>query len=439
MIRALLRFVWKAFKWPFLLTLPATFLPLLVTIISGISLAFWFEQQVTANTDRFLYDVKDSMSDWGVGGDAPSFRQFQDTHNDFHTMRINSNDFLSKLDFMLPQQYYDEEGIPREDLPIDKYPDIENLVRDISPTSRCSKPEAPREQWVFLTYSGFRFFPWDSDFIYAINYAQGDRKLNQTGLYFAQCSGTASFLCGVWNTRSPALVHFLVEEEEILDTEETGFTYRGNAEDLRSVTVRLIEFPLKDAYTGLPWTTFPSFQNQMLSIMTGDRLYEQFEPYDPQNQAFERFGEYMNKNYWDNKNHILYHVSEAENWMDDTIISPMLKYLDAEEAWQMVFGTVLIGSSSLVALTVLIPLRVVKGLVGIFLGKPLRGDEIMGDMDFTKDGEPANILADLFGGFMDDVLKGAESFSSKSVKNNVFGTTPTSGAQSSDAGILTGK
>ena len=424
MIKAFLRLVWRVIKWPFLLTLPVTLLPLLTSIAGGVILSFWNDALVDANTDKWLYEIKDAMGDWGVGGGVPSFRQFQDTHNDFHTMRINSNDMLQKLDFMLPEQYSDDDGVPTEDLPIDKYADIENLVRDISPTARCGKPEKPREQWVYLTYHGFRFFPWDEDFIYAINYAQGDRKLNQTGLYFAQCTGTASFLCGVWNTRTPALVHFLVEDEPLDsgELEEAGLSYAGEIENLRPVTVRIIEFPLKEAYTGLPWTTFPSNRNQMLSIMTGDKLYEQFDPYHPMEQMMLRFSEHMDKEYWDNKNHLFYYINEVDGWMQDHVTKP----LNIEDALQALHTLVFILTANTVGAFVVTPWKVVKMVIGAFLGKPLRGDEIMGDMEYSE--EPANIMEDIFGGFMGNMMANIEKMSSKSVRDSVSATGAATGA-----------
>ncbi|KAI5367896.1 hypothetical protein Slin15195_G030300 [Septoria linicola] len=422
MLRNLIRLLWRIVKWPFLLTLPVTLLPLLIAMLDGIVYAFWNNAYVGENIDKFLYEAKDNLGDWGVGKGVPSFRQFQDTHNDFHTMRINSNDFLEKLGFILPEQYSEESGIPTEDLPIDKYADIENIVRDISTEARCGKPEKPREQWVFLTYHGFRFFHWDEDFIYAINYAQGDRKLNQTGLYFAQCTGTAGFLCGVWGTRSPALVHFLVEDEPLDEDAlaEAGLSYAPDHSNLRPVTARIIEFPLKEAYTGLPWTTFPTFQNQMLSMMTGDRLYEQFEPYHPMQQMMVRFGEHMNKHYWDNKSHFLFYVSELDNWMQDHVTEP----LGIEEGLRFLHTLVFILTGNAVRAFVVAPFNLVTEIIGMFLGKPLRGDAILGDVGLEHNGEPENILDGLFGGIMADVVAGAEKWSSKSVASSVSGSGP---------------
>lgn len=120
MLRAFIGKIWKVVNWPFLRTLPVTVLPLFTAIA-------WNHALVDANTDKWLYEIKDAL------GDVPTFRQFRDERNDFHTTRINSNDFLAKLGFMLPEQYIDATDIPLDDLPIDRYADIENLVQDISP------------------------------------------------------------------------------------------------------------------------------------------------------------------------------------------------------------------------------------------------------------------------------------------------------------------
>ncbi|SMR47233.1 unnamed protein product [Zymoseptoria tritici ST99CH_1A5] len=417
MIRSSFRSIWKIAKWPFLLTLPVTFLPFLLASISGIIFAFWNDALIYDNTDKWLLEVKELMGDWGVGGNAPTFRQFQDTHNDFRTMRINSNDFLEKLDFILPEQYYDDTGTPTEDLPIDKYADIENLVRDTSPTARCGKPEKPQEQWLYLTDYGSRYFEWDEDFRQAVQFAQGDLKLNQTGLYFAQCRRSAKFLCGVWNTRKPALVHFLVEDYPLdaLEMEERGFSYAGDMRYLRPVTVRIIEFPLEGQYTGLPWTTFPSNQEQMLSIMTGDHLYEQFEPYDPLQQMVTRFSEHMDEAYWNNKWHVLHYLNELEEVMQEHVAPSLGLSGVMTSIYQLSF--ILTGNA--VSLCIIGPLGLVKEIMGAFLGKPARGDAILGDAGRDYSGEPTNILNDWFSGllgaFIANVSDELAAESSKSV------------------------
>lgn len=133
MLRAFISKIWKVVNWPFLRTLPVTVLPLFTAITAGILLSLWNHALVDTNTDKWLYGIKNALGDWGVEGDVSIFRQFEDEHNDFHMMRINSNDFLAKLGFMLPEQYIDATDIPLDDLPIDRYADIENLVQDISP------------------------------------------------------------------------------------------------------------------------------------------------------------------------------------------------------------------------------------------------------------------------------------------------------------------
>lgn len=287
MLRQARRAVNKAIQWTFLLTLPITILPFLHASLSGWMFAFWDYRLMNENTDKFLYEMKSISQDWGVGGDVPTFRQFQDTHNDFGVLRINSNDFARKLGFTLPDQYMMNPD--SMDAPIDKYANIETLVRD---TTNKKNSQKPKEQWVFLVHHGFAIFDWDNAFRNAVRFAQGDPKLNQTGIYYAQCSGTASFLCGIWDTRPPALIHFKVEDDPLTEDDvEDGLTYSTDLKHLRPVTVRIIEFPLKDVYTGLSVAIFPGHPEQVLAMMTGDHLYEQFEPYNYFGQKLLRFSE----------------------------------------------------------------------------------------------------------------------------------------------------
>ncbi|KJY01243.1 hypothetical protein TI39_contig298g00068 [Zymoseptoria brevis] len=410
MIRSSFRFIWKVAKWPFLLTLPVTFLPFLLASISGIIFAFWNDALVYDNTAKWLLEVKELMGDWGVGGNAPTFRQFQDTHNDFRTMRINSNDFLEKLDFILPEQYFDDTGTPKEDLPIDKYADIDNLVRDTSPTARCGKPEKPREQWLCLTDYGSRYFEWDEDFRHAVQFAQGDLKLNQTGLcleYKETSSGP--FPRG----RLPS---------RCVGDGGKGFSYAGDMRYLRPVTVRIIEFPLEGQYTGLPWSTFPGNEQQMLSIMTGDHLYEQFEPYNPLQQMITRFSEHMDKAYWNNKWHVLHYLNELEEVMQEHVAPPLGLSGVVTSIYQLSF--VLTGNA--VSLCIIGPLGLVKEIMGVFLGKPARGDAILGDAGRDYSGEPTNILNDWSGGllraFIANVSDELAAQSSKSVMQSASTT-----------------
>lgn len=280
----------KTIKWTSILALPRTLCLVSHGIFGGILWAFWNSNHVSLTTDKWLYEVTDSLSEWGVGGGAMSFNEYLDSPdafgNPFRVWRLNSIDWVRRLGFILPDEYVDPTMVQQLDTPVDKYADLTTLMRDISFGSpRGDQAKMPREQWLFLT--DYQWVPsldgWNEAFRYAIRYAQGDRKLNATGLFYAECAKNAGFLCGVWSTRAPTLAHFLVEDEpKVPDEGDEILTYRASPDaHVRPVTARIIELPLKDAYTGHPSNAILSREEQMLAIMTGDRLYEQFEPYDP--------------------------------------------------------------------------------------------------------------------------------------------------------------
>lgn len=138
----------RAIYWLVLLTLPLTIFPIFTGTLGGILLPVFEYRHVSDVTDKYLHDLKDSASDWGVGGSAPSFRQFQDKNNDFRLTRVNSDDWVSKLGFVLPLEYSDMETILAHDTSIEKQASLQALMRE---TSSKGADRLPREQWLFLT------------------------------------------------------------------------------------------------------------------------------------------------------------------------------------------------------------------------------------------------------------------------------------------------
>ncbi|KAF2447157.1 hypothetical protein P171DRAFT_331170, partial [Karstenula rhodostoma CBS 690.94] len=169
-------------------------------------------------------------------------------------VRVNSNDWLHKLGFVLPREYSDPDD---ETISIDKYADLGTIMRDTSCRSYARKP---REQWLYLSHLAFPGFnTWDMAFNSVLEYVHAHPTLNQSGFHFATCGDTAGFLCGVWSTRYPALLHFKVEDDPPNPEDlEEGLTYSAQWGHLRPVTTRLIEFPLRNEFTGLPISAFPS-------------------------------------------------------------------------------------------------------------------------------------------------------------------------------------
>jgi hypothetical protein len=131
------------------------------------------------------------------------------------------------------------------------------------------------------------FSRWDGAFQAAVQAAYVPSILNQTQLFFTLCKGTAGFLCGVWGVRAPKL-HFLIgDSPQRPEDIALGLTYSAKLSNLNPVTVRVIEFPTEGGYIGLTPAVFPGTTEQLLAIMRGDRLFEQFEPWDGLQQTID--------------------------------------------------------------------------------------------------------------------------------------------------------
>lgn len=120
-----------------------------------------------------------------------------------------------------------------------------------------------------------------------------------------------------------------------------------------------------------------------------------------------RFVEYVDTNYWDNNHRILHHIN----------------ILDIDHLLAFVHSLPFILTASMFTLT---PCRLLAQLIAVkFLGKPLRGDEILGQMSEDFTGQPANTVEDLLGGFgaaADDMFAHINKWSSESVRQSVWGT-----------------
>jgi len=399
MISRPLRIIWKCFKWSFLLTLPfapITALPTILGILNGIYFAVWQDARVSSNTDTWLYELKDIANDWGLP--EMTFRDFQDKENEFHVLRLNSNDWASKLGFLHPQEYAKD-----TDIPINKYGDLDTLMVDT--TSSC---RAPNEQWVYISeFAWPSINEWDAAFDAAVQAAYIPSALNETRIFFAKCQDTAGFLCGVWGVKAPALMHFsVVDSAPLPDDISFGLTYSTSTSNLRVVTARVIEFPLKDSYTGLPSSVFPGPEEQMLAMMRGDKLWEQFDPWNDFVQSWLRFHEYIDKKFYDRKGTILCYLGDAEEWIVDHFEKP----LGLESTDGIVYSITFLATTTLVNIFILGPWHAIRQTFLDFLGYPRRGEIILGD-DFEKEWNPWDDLMGMpnaLSQVLDKVLKEAE-------------------------------
>jgi hypothetical protein len=414
--RQLSRIVWKSFKWFFFLTLPLTALPIICGISTGFYFAFWQDNRIDINTETWLHEMKDLANDWGSS--EMTFRDYQDRKNDFHVLRLNFNDWASKLGFVQPQEYSDL------NTPINKYGDLETLMLNTSP--ECGT-RTPNEQWVYISEWAWPLLSeWDTAFEAAVQAGYVPSTLNETQLFYTQCRDTVGFLCGVWGVRPPALLHFSINDSPPRPEDiEPGLTYPTGLSNLRPVTVRVIEFPLKDAYTGLPSSVFPGPTEQMLAMMRGDKLYEQFEPWNEFEQTMRRFFEYIDDNFYKRKGTFLYYLGIADDWTTDHLEKP----LGLEEAAQMVYTVSFLATVAVTNGLIVRPWHWVKQSFLDALGYPKRGDQILGDGQ--KEWNPWDDLMDMSNAVsqvLDNVLEKAElekGFSDGKITTSSRGPRPT--------------
>lgn len=116
----------------------------------------------------------------------------------------------------------------------------------------------------------------------------------------------------------------------------------------------------------------------------------------------------------DAKGTIPYYINSVDDWVFAHITTP----LGIEKAVRYLHAYVFDAVGNAVQIFVMIPYTLVNELVKAFLGTPLRGDYIMGDME-AHDG-PHNILDDLFGGALQQVLMGAQDFASSSAAKDAM-------------------
>lgn len=397
--KRLLRTSWKGFKWLFLLTLPLTILPIISGIVNGLYFAYWSDGLIDKHTDVYLHDIKDYANDWGVPG-GMTFREYQDTHNDFHVLRLNTNDWNSKLGFTLPREYGDLQY--NRDTPINKYASLDTLMLD---TTVLAEPTPPKEQWVYISdFAWPSFNTWDGAFDTAVQGVYIPSALNETRLFFATCHGTAGFLCGVWGVRAPTLLHFLVEDFAPRSEDITpGRTYSTRLWKLRPVTVRVIEFPLQGVYTGLHPDVFPGPKEQMLGIMCGNGLFEQFEPWNEFEQVIRRFQEYID-NLYDRKGTLLYYLGKTDDWATEHLTKP----LGLEKALEIVSVGFFLVIAAVTQRLILSPWHWAKEIVLDYLGSPKRGDWIFGE-GLEKEWNPWDgLMGGMMGAFWESLRKGLE-------------------------------
>lgn len=375
-VTMVLKQVFKLFKYFFLLTLPLTFLPIGNGIIGGVLFSFWNNGLVKQHVDSLTHEIEqDSWLDsFSVPG-ALSIHDFMDQKSAFHVPKLKTNDWLSKLGYMLPNEY-----IFLDDAPIDKLASLDNLMLDTT----CS-PNKPTEQWVYVSSLAWPSMlnEWDAAFDQLIrnNYVS---PLSDTSFAYVECA-SSEFLCGIWGVKAPTMLHFKIEAHP-LESEDMppDLTYEADRLNLRPVTVRIIELPLEEAYTGT--NAFLGPFEQLRAIIRGNCLYEQFDTYNPIVQLMNRFNDHIQllmRRY-----RALDYFYKAHNWIDDHIFEP----LGMNSALDTIKG-IAFQLSMLLAWLVRLPFSILSDAWAAFFGVP--------DQFAAAPKEYGNLFDNMLGGFLD--------------------------------------
>lgn len=391
MFKAIRRLCW----YFFLISLPLTLLPTIAGVLSGTIFALWARRHFLAGVDSYLHDLRDLANDWSAGEGVTSFRKFQESNNDYHLTQLKPNDWAIKMGLVRPREFQWPLG---DDVGIGELLNLDGLMADVS-------AGRPKDQWVYVSKMRYMLFDeWDQGFAEVVQRAAvPGTKLNDTKLWFMECLNQDEFMCGIWNVRSPTLLHFQVEEDMPAPQPVDGMTYSTSLQKLRPVSMRVIEFPLDGVYTGLPPDVFHSPLEQMLAFMQNPQLVEQFEPWDYMRQMALRFDEYAEDRNFEGKGSFLYYFNEIDTWLVHHTIEP----LGLEDVHELISGLSFLLTAGIMRCLVLGIYDWAAGSMKEYLGAPKRGQEIMAQPPII--GDPlAMMYGGLMEGFIDTLEKAAK-------------------------------
>jgi hypothetical protein len=188
-----------------------------------------------------------------------------------------------------PNDWWDRIGLVRlvddewfTEAPINEYARLDDLYM---PTCGVEDPQ-PWHHWVYLS-NGFMHFEklflndWDQAFWQLMQYHYANPPPNRAKFHYIRCLN--SFLCDIWKTDGPALLHFTTE---LLEDEADTVT-QADEPGYLPVRARLIQLPRTDDLP-LPPGVFPSAFNQLRSITSNAHAWELFPPYAELDQVFSQ-------------------------------------------------------------------------------------------------------------------------------------------------------
>jgi hypothetical protein len=283
------RLVW----WSFLITLPFHFIPFLNGLIEGVFLTNLLTEAYFASLENYVSNVESAQwMDWYSVPGAPGIHDLGVAP--FHVVRLRD-----------PQSWWEKLGLRRFDIdvtddvamaehPIDWFASLEVLYRRAPRHAQAQ----PWHHFVYVSPGNFHMEgrwlnEWDSAFNELLQYHNANPA--PTGAGFHYLSGPGNFLCDIWATRGPALLHFTTESPDPSD-EFDQLEGRQQIPGYLPVAVRIIEFPLTDPdKLALPPGQFPSPFNQLRSVTSRPQMWQVYQPFNKVAQVMERLNDRCNE------------------------------------------------------------------------------------------------------------------------------------------------
>lgn len=451
--------VWRGIKWIFysvkrlvtlslrllfytaIISLPVTFFAITSGIIGAVTQHIWLHDRIMRHTNSFMMemDMDEFQNYFDMPSSGLSMRDFQQQQGPFHIPRIRTADWMASLGITQPREL---------DASIDpnlSSMDLANLravVRDESHPTDLIKSGST---WIYVTsLPDLMPSQWDHAFdqvLMEMSY-QGGYLPGGAEVMYLDCA-SSGFLCGVWNVKTPSLMHFEVQNttlaswkrdisrkrsrnEDLRDVDEwfeenymTGYTYTSNERRMYPVKVRVIELPLEDEYAQslLPRGTLATALIQLRAILLDEDpqdLLSHWSPYNVVEQFMIRFQEHI------------YHLSErpgtwrfklskVDNWYDDNVLTP-------------IFGEDFVGRGGFlnkvqnIVFTVLmvvlevgrIPFRFGWEIYAWYFGLGWDGEPLVEREMPDLSGRGNNFMDDMFLGFMDTIKESLRGQASSS-------------------------
>ncbi|KPM42455.1 hypothetical protein AK830_g4087 [Neonectria ditissima] len=279
-----LRPVWSLLKALLLISLPVTFFPFLNGLMEGAFAAKYMKQNEFEVARYFLQELEaKQLAEYISVPGVPSV--VDAALPPFHVVRLQDpTNWWEKLGLERPE--FDKEVYPPYGThdPY-KLPSLHDLYRRAS----MSEESGPWHHWVYASaqhrhFEGRMVNEWDKAFEDLIQYHYANNSVESAGFHYVSCP--YSFLCASWRVKGPALLHFTTEDP---DAEKVSLTAKEKGyPGYDAITVRIIEFPLKErGELALPGV-FPSYFNQLRAVTATSSAWSIHTPYSDLDQLILR-------------------------------------------------------------------------------------------------------------------------------------------------------